>query len=1683
MSGIRPRLLMRLHVTCAVLLFILLPAVVAFQLSTAPLLTPVVFAHGGGDDDDDDNCSNGNDDDDDDDDDGGNGDCECSGRVSNLTLQYNASVPAQIRVEQHNGDIVFDDSVSPGGQFSFNGTDHGTLGSKIKIYVNGQFHVEIHTSCSQPIGPGLIRGDFEVIDGCSKNGGPLCRILNCTSSDPTNEPSCFKTFSDGTLETLLEGNGTHSFDLPVVCGMEVDTPDTARHILCGSGDSSSPCNKLKRDSLATIFNIRRSILFGDGLLGDDPLVCFGLDDFRIVLRCGNVHVPGAGGGDAVVTEETTLSEFVALANELCELADCPSRWWKPCGRTIKKLASKFYSINKSRSGEGDCPLCDDDNTPPDITCPTGTLTFECEGPDGAPIDYDVSATDDCDPNPQVTCFPPRGTVLPCGTRTTTVDCTAKDTKHNSSSCWFKVQVVDTTPPTITCPDDITVDCGSGNGATVNYPDPMATDLCDTDVDVVCTPPSGSHFDFGTTVVTCTATDNKGNTAQCTFRVNVVEDAPLTLTCPANITVECTSPAGAVVEYPLPMLSDTCDTPPTPTCNPPSGSVFPIGMTTVTCSAGGAECTFKVTVVDTQPPSIVCPHNLSIECTSPSGTPVNFQVHAEDTCDPDPEVVCVPPSGSNFPVGVTWVTCTATDDAGNEDECDFKVTVTDRTPPDITCPQDFTVACDQGAGAVVNYPPPMVSDNCDDDVTVVCTPPSGSVLPVGSTCITCVATDDAGNSADCEFCVTVTDVGPPELACVDDIRVECTSPNGAIVNYPLPVVSGTCSPDPTITCTPASGSQFPIGMTVVTCTATDGPSGPILAECTFKVTVEDTTPPNVVCPADIIVECETLQGTEVNFSVTATDTCDPDPAIVCNPPSGTVFAPGSTMVECCATDAAGNQSCCTFTVNVVDTRPPIISCPANITVECESPAGTPVSFTVGAIDACDAPVETLVCTPASGSVFAPGMTTVTCRATDDSGNSSECDFKITVVDTTPPEITCSQDCVVIECDQSNGGTIQYPTPTATDLCDPDPQVTCDPPAGTVLPLGTHTVTCTATDGSGNMAQCNFEVKVVDTAPPELVCLQDMTLECTGPDGAVVTYSDPTATDTCDPAPNLVCLPASGSVFPLGCTVVTCTADDQSGNMVQCTFKITVVDTTPPVLQCPGDMTLMCTSPDGTPVSFDVTATDVCDPEPVVTCTPPSGSQFPIGMTMVMCSAVDNAGNMSQCSFKVMVVDNTPPQIVCSPDFERECVENGGSVVTYPAPNVVDDCDPNPTVVCDPPSGTFLLLGCHTITCTATDAFGNEASCEFTVCVVDTTPPELVCPSNMTVECESPDGTVVDYPLPVANDACDGQPPVTCLPPSGSLFPLGDTEVVCSATDQSGNPVQCTFVISVVDTTPPDIICPEPITASCTSPDGAPVVFQAGATDICDLNPQLVCVPPSGSVFPLGQSSVTCTATDADGNESECTFDITVIDGPVGGGAGAGMNPSAPMITCPPDVTVECTSEGEQALKPPGWPPDNNRPPVRCSVVVTWPDPEVMDTCQTTPIQVTCDPPSGTRFELGEHKVTCRAIDMGGNEATCCFTIVVLRGERAFVRGDSNQDSNVDLADAIWTLLHLFRGLIASDCMDGADANDDGDVDMSDATYTLDYLFRAGPQPGLPFLPLCGLDPTLDDMTCREYRPCE
>jgi hypothetical protein len=143
-----------------------------------------------------------------------------------------------------------------------------------------------------------------------------------------------------------------------------------------------------------------------------------------------------------------------------------------------------------------------------------------------------------------------------------------------------------------------------------------------------------------------------------------------ITCPANIVISNNSNPCARVTYPAPTTTGPCGI---VTCSPSSGSLFPAGTTTVTCTTiAGPACSFTVTVNDILPHTITCPPNqtaVTANIDDPCAV-VNF---TNDTCL-GVTVVCNPPSGSCFPVGVTTVTCTATDTSGNIATCTFTVTI-------------------------------------------------------------------------------------------------------------------------------------------------------------------------------------------------------------------------------------------------------------------------------------------------------------------------------------------------------------------------------------------------------------------------------------------------------------------------------------------------------------------------------------------------------------------------------------------------------------------------------------------------------------------------------------------------------------------------------------------------------------------------------------------------------------------------------------------------------------------------------------------------------------------------------------------------------------------------------------------------------------------------------------------------
>ena len=668
----------------------------------------------------------------------------------------------------------------------------------------------------------------------------------------------------------------------------------------------------------------------------------------------------------------------------------------------------------------------------------------------------------------------------------------------------------------------------------------------------------------------------------------------------------------------------------------------LGSQTASCSyddAGGlnAKASATYSIVDTTKPLVTVGAPAATEATG-ALTPVTFAASAYDAVDGARPVTCTTAagaayaSGDSFPVGTTTLTCSATDKAGNTGTSDaFNVVVTDTTAPVVTTPANVVVGND---AATVTYANATATDRVDGTVAASCTPASGTTFTLGTTTVTCSATDRAGNKGSATFTVEVQDVTKPLVTVPADQTVEATGPNGAAVTYAAVTaeddIDGTLTP----TCSKASGTVFPLGDTKVTCSAKDAAGN--IGDSSFTITVEDTTAPTVSVPANITKEATSAAGATATFSASASDAVDGSVATTCAPTSGSTFALGATTVICSATDAAGNTGTTSFTVTVRDTTAPVVTVPDNEVAEATGPHGATVVYgDVSATDIVDGPMNPS-CSQASDTVFSLGTTTVTCTAIDAAGNKGSNSFTVKVVDTTAPEVQAPANMVVGNTSGTGADNVVYTGASASDLVSGNLPVTCTPASGSTFALGINTVTCKATDAAGNIGTNTFTIEVQDRTKPTVTVPADITAEATAASGATVSYMGVTASDDVDGPLTATCSKASGTVFPLGTTTVTCSATDKAGNKGDNTFTVTVEDTTAPNLTVSASKSATATSAAGAVVTYTApTATDLVDGAVSATCDAASGSTFALGSTTVVCTATDKAGNIGTESFTVTV----------------------------------------------------------------------------------------------------------------------------------------------------------------------------------------------------------------------------------------------------------------------------------------------------------------------------------------------------------------------------------------------------------------------------------------------------------------
>ncbi len=370
-----------------------------------------------------------------------------------------------------------------------------------------------------------------------------------------------------------------------------------------------------------------------------------------------------------------------------------------------------------------------------------------------------------------------------------------------------------------------------------------------------------------------------------------------------------------------------------------------------------------------------------------------------------------------------------------------------------------------------------------------------------------------------------------------------------------------------------------------------------------------------------------------------------------------------------------------------------------------------------------------------------------------------------------------------------GTVPTPGCSVTDAEDTNeaatPQVSAISGTNAAYGLGTQTVTCSYTDG-GNLTETDEATyEIVDTTKPNIAAHGDVSAEATGPNGAEVTYTAPTANDAVYGSVDVECTPASGTTFALGTTEVTCTATDGSGNeAVPTTFNVKVQDTTAPVIASHDPVTEEATGPDGANVTYTSPGTtDAVDGNGTANCTPASGSKFALGDTTVTCTATDAAGNeATSTTFKVTVEDTTPPELNLPANITEEATGPNGNVVTYNATSS-DLVDGSVNVECTPASGSTFPIATTTVDCSATDTAGNKSTGSFTVKVQDT-----IAPNNIQFVGNINDGDSFffgDVPAQPTCTATDSGSGLDSCVVTGYKTTVGTHTLTATATDKAGN----------------------------------------------------------------------------------------------------------------------------------------------------------------------------------------------------------------------------------------------------------------------------------------------------------
>jgi hypothetical protein len=674
------------------------------------------------------------------------------------------------------------------------------------------------------------------------------------------------------------------------------------------------------------------------------------------------------------------------------------------------------------------------------------------------------------------------------------------------------------------------------------------------------------------------------------------------------------------------------------------------------------------------------------------------------------------------------------------------------------------------------------------------------------------------------------------------------------------------------------------------------------------------------------------------------------------------------VQLLVTDASNNTATCSSSVTVRDVTPPVANCLGGITVQLDlsgtaSIAGSDVD--AGSSDGCG--TVSLSVSPSTFSIADIGTPVpATLTVTDASGNTATCQTLVTVGDNVPPVAICAGPLTVnldangqaslaasdVDAGSSDNQGIASRSinPSTFDCSD----------AGSVVQ-----VELTVSDISGNTASCTTPVTVLDVTPPDMNCVvsTSVTLDANGQATILPSDIDAGSSDNCGNL-SLSVSPSTFDCTDAGSTVtVTLTGTDASQNVATCTSVVTVIDDLPPTASCVNGITLNLDASGQASLAasdLDNGSATPCNTPITLSASRTSFDCSDLGTSTVELTVTSvNNGKFDKCQVQVTVVDNLPPSVSCLSNVALSLDANGQASIV--ASDVVsgssDNCGVVSTTI-SPSSFDCNSLGLNSVTVTVTDASQLTANCVATVDVSDVTPPVALCQAVTAFLDASGNALVASSDIDQGSSDNCGIASYTVNPNGFDCSDVGATGLTTSltVTDASGNSASCSAAVTVIDNLPPVAVC-QAVTAQLGAGGTATItaaMVDGGSSDNCGVA-SLSINQTSFQCNQFGGNSVTLTVTDVNGNTSQCSAAVSIIDN------------LPPTPVCVTSLTV--------ALGPTGT----------VFVPASLVDGGSFDNCSMT--SVVLSPNTFSCADVGSNAVTLTATDQSGNSNFCVSTIII------------------------------------------------------------------------------------------------